>query len=150
HLLPLGTRGEVVIRGETVTAGYAANPEANQSAFVNAWFRTGDQGYLDSDGYLFLTGRIKEIINRGGEKISPREVDEVLLEHSAVVQAVAFAIPDSTLGEDVAAAVVLRENNSMTEQELREHASRRLAHFKVPARFIFVREIPKGPTGKVQ
>lgn len=150
RLLGPGTPGEVVIRGPSVMAGYEGNPEADAKAFFDGWFRTGDQGYLDEDGYLFLTGRLKEIINRGGEKISPREIDEVLLEHPAVAQAVAFAIPDEKLGEEVAAAVVLRPGAQAGEVELREFAARRLAYFKVPRRLMIVREIPKGPTGKLQ
>ena len=150
NLLPSGTTGEVVIRGANVTAGYAGNPEANAKAYAGGWFRTGDQGYLDADGYLFLTGRLKELINRGGEKIAPREVDEALLEHPAVAQAVAFAVPDARLGEDVAAAVVLKEGAALTEAQLRRHAEARLVDFKVPRRIIFVAEIPKGPTGKLQ
>ena len=150
NLLPAGRTGEVVIRGPNVTAGYENNPEANARAFTNGWFRTGDQGYFDEDGYLFLTGRIKEIINRGGEKISPREVDEVLLEHPAVAQAVAFAVPDERLGEDVAAAVVLRPGERATELELQEFAARKLVDFKVPRRIVLVDEMPKGPTGKIQ
>ena len=148
--LPAAAVGEVSIRGESVTEGYANNPAANLAAFTNGWFRTGDQGYLDSDGYLFLTGRMKEIINRGGEKISPREVDDVLLVHPAVAQAVAFATPHRTLGQDVAAAVVLRPGSSVSEAELREFAFARLAEFKVPRRILFVAELPKGPTGKIQ
>ena len=104
RLLPAGETGEVVIRGSNVTAGYLANPQANASAFTAGWLRTGDQGWMDEDGYLRLTGRLKEIINRGGEKISPREVDEALLDHPAVAQAVTFALPDEKLGEEVAAA----------------------------------------------
>jgi acyl-CoA synthetase (AMP-forming)/AMP-acid ligase II/acyl carrier protein len=150
HLLPAGETGEIVIRGANVTRGYENNPAANESAFTDGWFRTGDQGYLDGDGYLFITGRIKEIINRGGEKVAPREVDEVLLDHPAVAQAVTFAVPHATLGEDVAAAVVLRENASVTEKELRELAFARLAGFKVPSQVLIVDEIPKGPTGKLQ
>jgi amino acid adenylation domain-containing protein len=142
--------GEIVIRGLNVTAGYANNPAANQSGFSGGWFRTGDQGRLDEEGYLFISGRTKEIINRGGEKISPREVDEALLEHPAVAQALAFAIPDTRLGEDVAAAVVLKPDAAATEGGLREFTSRRLADFKVPRRIIFLDEIPKGPTGKPQ
>jgi amino acid adenylation domain-containing protein len=142
--------GEVVIRGPNVTRGYENNPEANKSAFTRGWFRTGDQGWLDSDGYLFITGRSKEIINRGGEKISPREVDEVLMEHPAVAQALAFALPDARLGEEVAAAVVLREGHAVDENELREFACARLADFKVPRRVLQLKEIPKGPTGKPQ
>ena len=149
-LLPAGERGEVVIRGANVTRGYLNNAEANATAFVGGWFRTGDQGYLDSDGYLFLTGRIKEIINRGGEKISPREIDEVLLDHPAVVQAVAFAVPDPRLGEDVAAAVVLRPGMTPSERQLREFTAARLANFKIPSRIVILDEIPKGPTGKIQ
>lgn len=150
RLLSAGEQGEVVIRGANVTPGYLNNPEANASAFVGAWFRTGDQGYLDSDGYLFLTGRLKEIINRGGEKISPREIDEVLLDHPAVVQAVAFAMPDPRLGEDVAAAVVLRPGMTPSERQLREFAAVRLADFKIPRRIMILDTIPTGPTGKLQ
>ncbi len=148
--LAAGVRGEVAIRGPNVTAGYVNNPEANERAFTNGWFRTGDQGSLDAAGYLTLTGRLKEIINRGGEKISPREIDEVLLDHPAIAQAVAFAMPDLLLGEDVGAAVVLRNGRSATAGEIREFSSSRLAAFKVPRRIFLVAEIPKGPTGKVQ
>jgi acyl-CoA synthetase (AMP-forming)/AMP-acid ligase II/aryl carrier-like protein len=149
NLLPKGCRGEVVIRGPNVTCGYVKNPEANDNAFTGGWFRTGDEGYLDEDGYLFLTGRLKEMINRGGEKISPREVEEVLLDHPAVVQAVAFALPDVALGEDVGAAVVLRDPE-VSEAQLRKYAATRLITFKVPRHIIVVDEIPKGPTGKPQ
>jgi len=150
RLAPAGVTGEIVIHGEGVTAGYEGNLAANQQAFTNSWFRTGDQGHLDAEGYVFLTGRIKEIINRGGEKISPREIDEVLLDHPAVAQAVAFAIPDSKLGENVGAAVVLRDRAVATETDIRNFAARRLVHFKVPSRIVFLAEIPKGPTGKLQ
>jgi acyl-CoA synthetase (AMP-forming)/AMP-acid ligase II/acyl carrier protein len=150
NLLPPGQIGEVVIRGANVTSGYENNPEANQSAFTKGWFRTGDLGYLDTDGYLFLKGRIKETINRGGEKIFPREVDEVLLENPAVKQVVTFAAPHTLLGEEVAAAVVLKENASATEQEIKEFVAKKLADFKVPRVVVFVDEIPKGPTGKLQ
>jgi len=150
HLLPTGATGEVVIRGANVTRGYANNPTANASAFTQGWFRTGDQGYLDSDGYLFLTGRLKELINRGGEKVTPREVDDVLLEHPDVAQAVTFAVPHSTLGEDVAAAVVLREQATATEPMIRHYLFGRLADFKIPSQVLIVNEIPKGATGKVQ
>jgi len=148
--LPAGETGEIVIRGPNVTHGYANNPEANSTAFTDGWFRTGDQGYFDDDGYFRITGRIKEIINRAGENISPREIDEVLLEHPAVAQAVAFALPDERLGEDVAAAVVLREGESATEAELRAFAAEHLSDFKAPRRFVFLDAIPKGPTGKLQ
>lgn len=149
-LLGPGEVGEIVIRGANVTEGYGNNPEANESAFVGGWFRTGDEGRIDEDGYIFLTGRIKELINRGGQKISPREIDEVLLEHPAVAQAVAFALPHPKLGEDVAAAVVLKEAADATAQELRSFAFERLAPYKVPSQVVMVSEIPKGPTGKLQ
>lgn len=150
NVLPPGETGEVVIRGPNVTSGYENNPAANQSAFMKGWFRTGDQGFLDSEGYLFLTGRLKEIINRGGEKIAPREIDEVLLAHPAVAQAVTFAVPDARLGEEIAAAVVLREQTAVTARELREFAATRLADFQVPRQVLIVDAIPKGPTGKLQ
>ncbi len=150
ELLPPGSAGEVVIRGANVTRGYRKNPDANHSAFASGWFRTGDQGVIDADGYLRLTGRLKEIINRGGEKISPREVDEVLLDHPAIAQAVTFALPHGKLGEDVAVAVVLREGTRLTEGELKAFSRTRLAEFKVPAKVVFLQEIPKGPTGKPQ
>ncbi len=149
-LLAQGATGEVVIQGGNVTGGYENNPEANATAFASGWFRTGDQGYLDEEGYLFLTGRLKEIINRGGEKVSPREVDEVLLEHPAVDQAVAFAVPHTRLGEDVAAAIVLSAGVEVTDRDLRSFAAEQLADFKVPRTIVFVDEIPKGPTGKLQ
>ncbi|MGA3081756.1 MAG: condensation domain-containing protein, partial [Terracidiphilus sp.] len=149
-LLQTGAEGEVVIRGRNVTRGYQNNPEANLKSFTDGWFRTGDQGRFDSDGDLFLTGRIKELIVRAGEKIPPREIDEALLSHPAVEQALGFAAPDEALGERVAAAVVLKAGASVTELELREHAAGLLADFKVPDRIIFVAEIPKGPTGKQQ
>lgn len=142
--------GEIVIRGDNVTAGYENNPKANAEAFVNGWFRTGDQGVKDGDGYVRLTGRLKEIINRGGEKISPREVDDVLMDHPAVRQVVTFAMPHDKLGEDVAAAVVLREGAQATEQELRAFVTERLAAFKTPRKIVFLTEIPKGATGKLQ
>ena len=149
-MLAPGQVGEIVIRGDNVTAGYENNPAANAEAFVDGWFRTGDQGVLDADGYLTLTGRLKEIINRGGEKISPREVDEVLLDHPAVAQVVTFAMPHPKLGEEVAAAVVLREGQQLTESQLRAFAATRLADFKVPKKILFMAEIPKGATGKPQ
>ncbi len=149
-LLPQGAMGEVVIRGPNVTPGYEANPEANAKAFTHGWFRTGDQGVLDGEGYLRLTGRLKELINRGGEKVSPLEVDEVLMDHPAVQQVVTFGVPHDKLGEDVAAAVVLREGKSVSERELRDFASGRLADFKVPRTIVFLQEIPKGATGKLQ
>jgi acyl-CoA synthetase (AMP-forming)/AMP-acid ligase II len=148
--LPPGSIGEIVIRGPSVTTGYQNNPDANAQGFSDGWFRTGDQGVIDPDGYLRLTGRLKEIINRGGEKISPLEVDEVLTAHPAVAQALTFAVPHQKLGEEVAAALVLREGATATQLEIREFAGHRLADFKVPRQVIFLDEIPKGPTGKLQ
>jgi acyl-CoA synthetase (AMP-forming)/AMP-acid ligase II len=150
RLLDRGEVGEVVIRGENVTTGYVNNPKANAEGFTNGWFRTGDQGVLDQDGYLTLTGRLKEIINRGGEKIAPREVDEVLMNHPAVAQVVTFAMPHRNLGEEVAAAVVLHEGQTASEQELRSFVAEHLADFKVPHKIVFLPEIPKGATGKLQ
>jgi acyl-CoA synthetase (AMP-forming)/AMP-acid ligase II len=149
-LLARGEIGEIVIRGENVTKGYAANPKANAEAFTNGWFRTGDQGIIDAEGYLSLTGRLKEIINRGGEKIAPREVDDVIMDHPAVAQVVTFAMPHEKLGEEVAAAVVLREGQQVSEGELRSFVATRLADFKVPRKILFLPEIPKGATGKLQ
>jgi oxalate---CoA ligase len=149
-LLPAGGLGEVVIRGRNVTAGYENNPAANEAAFTNGWFRTGDQGELDADGYLRLTGRLKEQINRGGEKFSPLEVDEVLMTHPAVAQCLTFGIPHAKLGEEVGAAIVLRAGETVKDTDLRAFCSERLAHFKVPRRILFVDQIPKGATGKLQ
>jgi len=149
-LLGPGEIGEIVIRGANVTAGYENNPKANAEGFQNGWFRTGDQGMKDREGYISLTGRLKEIINRGGEKISPREVDEILMDHAAVSQVVCFAMPHPKLGEDVAAAVVLKEGHATTERELQEFVSQRAADFKVPRKILFMDEIPKGATGKLQ
>jgi acyl-CoA synthetase (AMP-forming)/AMP-acid ligase II len=150
HLLAAGELGEVVIRGRNVTKGYEANPDANAKAFTNGWFRTGDQGVIDTDGYLRLTGRLKELINRGGEKISPLEIDTVIMDHPAVAQVVTFGVPHDKLGEDVAAAVVLREGSACDERELRAFVGSRIADFKVPRRIVFLTEIPKGATGKLQ
>ncbi|HVZ33580.1 MAG TPA: acyl--CoA ligase [Polyangiaceae bacterium] len=149
-LLPPDTTGEIVIRGVNVTLGYENNPSANAASFTNGWFRTGDQGVMDGEGYVSITGRLKEIINRGGEKISPREVDEVLMDHPAVAQVVTFAFPHDKLGEEVAAAIVLREGKSAEGKEIREFAAQRLADFKVPRKILILTEIPKGPTGKLQ
>jgi acyl-CoA synthetase (AMP-forming)/AMP-acid ligase II len=145
-----GETGEIVIKGDNVTAGYENNPKANAENFFNGWFRTGDQGILDNEGYLSITGRLKEIINRGGEKISPREVDEVLMDHPAVQQVVTFAVPHDKLGEDVAAVVVLRDGEQAKENDIRDFTKEHLADFKVPRKIIFLDEIPKGATGKLQ
>mgnify|MGYP003634859531 FL=1 len=149
-VLASGETGEIVIRGDNVTAGYENNPKANAEAFTDGWFRTGDQGVMTDDGYVTITGRLKEIINRGGEKISPREVDEILLNHPAVEQVVTFALPHDKLGEDVAAAVVLKDGQTASEAELRDFAAKSLAAFKVPRSITLLDEIPKGATGKLQ
>ena len=148
--VPQGETGEVCIKGANVTPGYENNPKANAESFTDGWFRTGDEGFLDADGYLKITGRIKEIINRGGEKVSPLEVDDVFMDHPAVQQFVTFAMPHKMLGEEVAAAVVLAEGQTITEKELKDFAKDRLAPFKVPKAFVFLEEIPKGATGKLQ
>ena len=151
HMLEQGQEGEIVIKGPNVTSGYLANDEANATAFhPGNWFRTGDQGIMDEAGYVKVTGRLKEIINRGGEKIAPLEIDEVILDHESVAQACSFAIPHDKLGEDVAAAIVLRDGKQLDEKELRQFVSERLADFKVPRKVVFVDEIPKGATGKIQ
>jgi acyl-CoA synthetase (AMP-forming)/AMP-acid ligase II len=149
-LLPGGRTGQVVVRGATVTKGYNGNPEATEAAFAGDWFKTGDLGYFDDDGYLFLVGRTREIINRGGEKIAPQEIDEVLVDHPAVAEAVTFAVPHATLGEDVASAIVLRPNAAATPNAIRRFAIGRLADFKIPRQVVIVTELPKGPTGKVK
>jgi acyl-CoA synthetase (AMP-forming)/AMP-acid ligase II len=146
--LPAGERGEVVIKGPNVIRGYENNPEANAKSFVDGWFRTGDQGFLDEQGYLTLVARIKELINRGGEKISPREIDEVLLTHPSVAEAVCFGVPHQTWGEEVAAAVVVREN--VTESELLAYCKERLADYKRPKQIHITDAIPRTATGKIQ
>jgi len=154
ELLGAGAVGEVVISGDNVTPGYENNPPANEASFFMAdgsrWFRTGDQGTFDSDGYLSLTGRLKEIINRGGEKVSPLEVDEVLMDHPAVAQVVTFAMPHAKLGEEVACALVLKADAETTTQDIRAFAATRMADFKVPRKVVILDEIPKGATGKMQ
>ncbi|WP_063736169.1 non-ribosomal peptide synthetase [Kitasatospora aureofaciens] len=150
HPVPVGESGEIAIRGANVMAGYEANPEANSRAFTNGWLRTGDEGRLDEDGYLYVVGRSKEIINRGGSKVAPVEIDDVLAGHPTVKLAVAFGVPHPTLGEDVAVAVVPRPGALVVERDLREYARERLADFKVPSRVFVVDDVPRSPTGKVQ
>ena len=151
--LVMGT-GEVVISGDNVTPGYENNLEANEKSFFEIdgerWFRTGDQGAFDEDGFLYLTGRLKEIINRGGEKISPLEVDSILLDHPEIKQVVTFAVPHPKLGEEVAAAVVLSEGSQSDEKDIRGFAKEKMADFKVPRQIVILDEIPKGATGKMQ
>jgi oxalate---CoA ligase len=146
--LPAGKQGEVTIRGANVMHGYLNNPEANATAFWHGYFRTGDQGVLDDNGYLTLTGRLKELINRGGEKISPLEVDAALLEHPAVAEAVSFAAPDAKYGEEVQAAVVLK--GSATPAEIQAFCGKRLADFKVPKVIHITDAVPRTATGKIQ
>lgn len=150
NLLSNGQIGEIVVRGKNVVTAYENNLKANEDSFTNGWFRTGDQGYFDEEGYLFISGRTKEIINRGGEKIFPREVDELLLRYSGIRQVAAFAIPHPTLGEDLAAVVVMDKGKTATAKEIRQFAAKHIAAFKVPSQIFFAAEIPKGPTGKIQ
>ena len=149
-----GGEGEICIRGANVFSGYENNPSANAEAFHGEWFRTGDQGYLDDEGYLRISGRLKEIINRGGEKISPREVDDVIQAHADVAQVVTFALPHPKLGEEVAAVIVLAEgadkDSKDLEADIKAFAAAKLADFKVPRVIKFLDEIPKGATGKLQ
>lgn len=150
NILAPNTVGEIVIRGPNVTTGYENNPKANAEGFTNGWFRTGDQGVKDAEGYVSLTGRLKEIINRGGEKISPREIDEIIMDHPAVAQVVCFAVPHPKLGEEVGAAVVLKEGATATEKDIQAFVAGRVADFKVPKKLLILPEIPKGATGKLQ
>jgi acyl-CoA synthetase (AMP-forming)/AMP-acid ligase II len=150
NVLAAGERGEVCIQGPNVVSEYENNPEATAKSFTNGWFRTGDQGFLDADGYLTLTGRLKELINRGGEKIGPREIDEVLLAHPAVAEAVAFGVPHKMWGEEVAAAIVLKEGEPVTEAAILAFCKERLADFKMPKKLYMVDTIPRTATGKIQ
>ena len=145
-----GKEGEVCIRGDNVTIGYENNDEANKSSFINGWFRTGDQGFFDNDGYLKISGRLKEIINRGGEKVSPLEIDNILMEHEAIEQVVTFGIKDKLLGESIGAASVLKSRNEYSENDIKNFARNHLADFKVPKHICFLKEIPNGATGKLQ
>ncbi len=149
-ILSQGEEGEVCIRGENVTSGYENNPDANKNSFSDGWFRTGDQGYFDKDGYLKISGRLKEIINKGGEKISPLEVDNILMDHPNIEQAVCFGYEDKMLGEDIATAIIIKEGMKCTEDDIKIYANEKLAKFKIPKKIFFVNEIPKGATGKLQ
>jgi long-chain acyl-CoA synthetase len=149
--LPDGTVGEIVIRGPQVMSGYYKNPEATAAAFfADDWLRSGDLGYRDADGFFFVTGRIKELIIKGGENIAPREIDEALLRHPAVLDAAAVGIPDRHYGQEIMACVILRAGGQCTEDELREFCSRELGRYKTPKLIRFVTELPRGPSGKVQ
>jgi oxalate---CoA ligase len=146
--LPPGRRGEILVRGVNVMAGYEDDLATTAASFHEGWFRTGDLGHLDADGFLFITGRLTDIINRGGEKVAPREVEEVLLAHPAVREAVIFGVPHRTLGEDVAAAVVVADGAAVTPADLRRFAAERVSASKVPRHILFVSDIPRGLTGK--
>ena len=148
--LAQGEIGEICIKGDNVTNGYENNPEANKQSFVNDWFRTGDEGFFDEDGYLKISGRLKEIINKGGEKISPLEVDNILMDFPPIDQALCFGYKDKMLGEDIAVAIKLKENKSCTEDDIKSYANEKLAKFKIPKKIFIVEDIPKGATGKLQ
>ena len=148
--LPQGEIGEICIKGDNVTNGYENNPEANKQSFINDWFRTGDEGFFDKDGYLKISGRLKEIINKGGEKISPLEVDNILMDFLPIDQALCFGYKDKMLGEDIAVAIKLKENKSCTEDDIKSYANEKLAKFKIPKKIFIVEDIPKGATGKLQ
>ncbi|KFY09877.1 hypothetical protein V491_07923, partial [Pseudogymnoascus sp. VKM F-3775] len=149
--VPQGAEAEICIRGENVTKGYLNNPAANESSFTkDGFFRTGDQGKQDKDGYVFITGRIKELINKGGEKISPIELDNVLARHPAVSEAVSFAIPDELYGQDIGVAIVLKQGQKLREDDLRVWVSEKLAKFKIPKKVYFTGVMPKTATGKIQ
>jgi acyl-CoA synthetase (AMP-forming)/AMP-acid ligase II len=150
NILQRNKIGEIVIKGETVIKKYANNETANLSSFFDSWFKTGDLGFIDKDGYIKITGRIKEIINKGGEKISPKEIDDVLQEIDVIEQVVCFPFKSKKYGEEIGCAIVLKETRTISEKELIEYASKNLAKFKIPDKFIFCNEIPKGPTGKLQ
>ena len=142
--------GEIIIKGDSVFKGYLANSSANKSSFFQGWFRTGDLGYFDKDGLLFISGRIKEIINRGGEKISPKEIDEVFNKHPKIAKVVTFSVKHDKLGEDIALAVVLNKNKTLNKSDIKDFAKNRLAPFKVPRNIYFLKDIPVGATGKIQ
>ncbi len=148
--LPEGEIGEICIKGDNVTNGYENNPEANKQSFVNDWFRTGDEGFFDEDGYLKISGRLKEIINKGGEKISPLEIDNILMDFPPIDQALCFGYKDKMLGEDIAVVIKLKENKSCTEDDIKSYANKRLTKFKIPKKIFIVENIPKGATGKLQ
>jgi acyl-CoA synthetase (AMP-forming)/AMP-acid ligase II len=146
--LPPGDRGEVIVSGPSVITQYDGGLEADTKSFVDGWFRTGDEGCIDEDGFLTLTGRIKEMINRGGEKISPSEIDAILLSHTTISEAVTFAVPHPIWGEEVAAAVVV--SSSVTEAEIITYCAQNIAEFKCPKKVFIVDSIPRTATGKVQ
>jgi acyl-CoA synthetase (AMP-forming)/AMP-acid ligase II len=146
-----GVTGEIVIRGPNVMRGYYKNDEATRASFTSdGWLRSGDLGHRDADGFYFLTGRIKELIIKGGENIAPREIDEVLLRHPSVLEAAAVGVPDKHYGQEIMACVVLRSPGAAEESELRRFCEQHLGRYKTPKLFRFVSELPRGPSGKVQ
>ena len=147
---PRGTEGEIAVRGPNVMLEYLSNPEATAATFVGDWLRTGDLGRMDDDGYVFVTGRLKELIIKGGENIAPREIDEVLYSHNDIIEAAAFARPCTQYGERVEAAVAVCEGSTLAEADLLSLCSQRLGAFKSPDRIHFMKELPKGPSGKIQ
>jgi acyl-CoA synthetase (AMP-forming)/AMP-acid ligase II len=149
--LPDGSTGEIAILGANVMRGYYKNPHATRAAFTpDGWLRSGDLGHRDSDGFYFVTGRIKELIIKGGENIAPREIDEALLAHPAVLDAAAVGVPDKHYGQEILVAVVLREGHACSEEQLRDFCRQRLGRYKTPKLIRFVAELPRGPSGKVQ
>ena len=149
--LAAGEVGEIMVRGDNVMSCYYKDPvETGRTLEPDGWLHTGDLGYLDQDGFVFVTGRIKELIIKGGENIAPREIDEALLSHPAVADAAAVGVPDPNYGQEILACIVLRPGASCAENELREHCRRELGSYKTPARFRFVDDLPRGPSGKVQ
>ena len=146
---PANTEGEVVIRGNNTLDYYYKNPEATEAAFYNEWFRTGDLGKLDDEGYLFLTGRLKELIIRGGENIAPREIDDVLYKHESILEAAAVGVEDDNYGQEVVACVVLRDGYDCSEQELKSFCSDAIGAVKTPKIIYFLDDLPKGPSGKI-
>jgi acyl-CoA synthetase (AMP-forming)/AMP-acid ligase II len=150
NVLGPGERGEIEVRGENVMLGYFKAPELTRQTLRNGWLATGDLGYRDQDGFYFITGRLKELIIKGGENIAPREIDEALLQHPAVLEAAAVGVPDRDYGQEILACVVLKEDAHVTEEELRAHCLALLGRYKAPRAYRFLPELPKGPSGKVQ
>ena len=149
--LGVGARGEIELRGPNVMIGYFKSPEATAAALHGGgWLTTGDLGYRDEDGFYFITGRLKELIIKGGENIAPREIDEALLAHPAVLEAAAVGVPDAAYGQEILACVVVKPGAQCTEEELLAHCLRTLGRYKSPRYLRLVGELPKGPSGKVQ
>lgn len=150
EFLPAREEGEIIVRGDNIAQGYLNKEKETKSSFLDGWFHTGDLGYLDEEGYLFISGRKKELINRAGEKFSPREIDEVLYQIPQIELAAAVGVPDPMYNEEVVAYVKLRDNENLTEDYIIKYCKDRLANFKVPKRVFFTDDFPKGPSGKIQ